>query len=165
MSTGDPRVINLDDPPKGNGNTGTTGTPDTDTGPGTAPPRTGPQSKLETQLHDFYAQLGTYLGLMMPEPFVGMMIAGNAEAAASAWTDLAAQDPAVKRAIERILSGGAWANVIGIHAAGIVLPILAFYGRLPDQASAILLMGIARSNPELAPVIQARMERNGGGQS
>lgn len=152
------RTINLDDAP----NTGTTGTPVGDTGPGTAPPRTPAIRKLETQVHDFYAQLGTYLGLMMPDPFLGVAIAGNAEPASGAWADLAAQDPKVKAAIERVLSGGVWANVIGIHVAGIAIPVLAYYGRLPEHVSAMVLKTFMDANPGMAPLIMARMMSNDG---
>lgn len=150
--TATPRTITLDDPP----NTGTTDTPGADTGPSTAPPRTPAIRKIEGQVQDFYAQLGTYVGLMAPDPFAGVLIASNAEVAGAAWADLAAQDPNVRRTIERLLTGGVWANVIGIHAAGIVLPILAYYGRLPDQAAGMLLMATAKTNPHLAPIIEAK---------
>lgn len=148
-----PRTINLDDAP----NTGTTDTPDLGAGPSTAPPRTPSIRKLETQVQEFYAQLGTYVGVMAPDPFAGMMLVANSEAAGSSWADLAAQDATVKRTIEKLLTGGVWANVAGIHIAGIALPILAYYGKLPDQVAGMMLMAVAKNNPELAPIIAHRM--------
>ncbi len=160
------RTTTLDDTAPGT-NTGTTDTTgdDTSTSTATAPPRTPAVRKLEGQLQDFYTQAGTYLGVMTPATFTGMMIASNAETAASAWADLAAQDPKVKATIERILTGGVWANVIGVHLAGILLPTLAFYGRLPDQVAAGILASVVKQNPDMAPFVQysqAARAANGG---
>lgn len=157
------RTINLDTDLGPDPTTGTTDTPGSDTGPATAPPRTAEMNKLENQLQDFQAQLGTYIAMMAPDPFAGTVIALNAEPTASALTDLAAQDPRVKAALKKFLTGGVWANLAGIIGAGTLLPILAYYGKVPDKVQGMILMGAAQSNPMLAAMIQARHGDPSGG--
>jgi len=146
-------IVNLDETPD---------TPPT-TGPGTAPKRTPAIGKLETQLQDFYTQLGTYIAVMSPDPFIGVAVQSNADGLSTAWADLAAQDRRVKDALERILSGGAWAAVVGGHVVGIALPVLAYYGRLPEQMSQMLLGAMLAQhqqeggNPMMVHLLAQRM--------
>lgn len=139
------------------GTTDTTGSASTaDSGPGTAPPRTPTFNKLEGQLQDFHVQLGTYLGMMMPSSPVGILTTLNADGIASAWTDLAAQDKRVRETLERLLSGGAWANVIGSYVIGIALPSLALADKLPERFSTMrdgIILVTMRAHPELAAMM------------
>lgn len=154
------RTINLDDSPPTPGTTGTTGNgtpPPPESGPGTAPPRTAPILKLEGQVRDFHAQAGTYLGMFMPQLPTGMLLATNADGIAEAWADLAAQDPSVRRVLEKVLAGGAWANVIGTYIVGVFLPTLAYADKLPPFAShmrdGIIAMTL-QTNPAFAAAVQ-----------
>lgn len=56
---------------------------------------------------------------MLALPFntaIGSTITENAEACAKAWDDLAAKNPAVRRALNALLQGSAWSAVIIAHA-------------------------------------------------
>lgn len=52
-------------------------------------------------------------------PLCGFAIASNAHSIATQWDSLAETNPQVRRALMKLLQGGAWAGVIGAH-----LPIL-----------------------------------------
>lgn len=165
------RTINLDDPTP-DPTPGTTGTPRTGTreheathheaGPGTAPPRTPSITKLQGQVTDFHRQFGVYFGMATPQLPTGILITANADLIGEAWADLAAQDPKVKAALEKVLAGGAWANVIGMYVTGILLPTLAAVDKLPGPLAGFrdtILLGVIQMHPELAPMFQG----SGGG--
>lgn len=82
---------------------------------GFEPPK--PPTKKKTRLRDdimgLYAAMG--LGIFPFDQYVGTLVSENAENCAIAWEDLAAKNPAVKRALESILTTGAYSAVIAAH--------------------------------------------------
>lgn len=110
--------------------------------------RTPTVARLESRLHDFYAQFG--LGLsMFGDPFAGTLIAKRSALLAESWADLAEHDAAVRKALERILEAGAWTGVIAAHASTI-LPILAVRGVFPENIAQKIMAVTLASDPELA---------------
>lgn len=157
MTTPRTRTINLDDTPP-NATTGTTGTTGSDAAD---PERTPKFRKLETRVHGLHADIGAATGAFVDD-FLGILIARNAGGFASAWVDLAEQDPKVAKALENVVSGGAWANVIGQYVGGIALPYMAFRGLLPDEMSERVLMMLGVQDPEFGALIATmRAGRNG----
>lgn len=112
--------------------------------------RTRDLARMERQLTELYANIGTYGGMMTGQKgmLAGGVIAGNAASLAEAWIDLAERDQGVRRAIQRVLESGGWAGVIGAHVVTI-LPIAALAGVLPANMAQQVFRGLAVANPEL----------------
>lgn len=141
-------VPGADTPPGDTDGTDSTGADD----PFTAEPkeRTRELAKMEAQLRQLYANVGTYGGMVTgPTGYLaGGIVAANAEDLAASWIDLAERDAGVRRAIQNVLQGGGWAGVIGAHVVT-VLPILAVAGVLPQHFAHQVFRGLAAANPSL----------------
>lgn len=75
----------------------------------------------------------------------------RAPAMAEAWYDLANQNPAVKRVLQRITEGGAWGGVI-LSSAAMVLPLLQYHGMIPGaDPFAAFYPGVEA--PERGPIV------------
>ncbi len=83
------------------------------------------KAKLERQL----TQVAFLVS--MADQFDAAVIAQNASNLAQAWTDLAAVDPRVRKALEGSVTGGAWLGAIGATLA-VAVPILAHHGMIPS---------------------------------
>lgn len=95
-------------------------------------------SKLQKELSALYTMIGT--GIFPLDQQVGGIIIQQSESCASALSDLAAQNPRVRRALENLLTAGAYTAVISAHlpiavmiATKYIPPVRDNYGKLIDQ--------------------------------
>jgi hypothetical protein len=110
----------------------------------TAPPAPAPESADRRpasirKIQDGLVQLFTIAGLgtsMFVDDFDGQVIALNSERLARAWADLAAQSPAVRRALEALLTGSAWGSAIGTTAM-VAIPIMVRHQIAPPEVMAM----------------------------
>jgi hypothetical protein len=103
--------------------------------PATAPAEPDRRPVSIRKIHDGLVQLFTLGGLgasMFADDFSGQVVVLNAERLARAWSDLAAQNATVRKALEALLMGSAWGTAIG-STAMVAVPILARYGVLPPE--------------------------------
>src|SRR5262245_37001588 len=132
-------------------NTGTTGSDTgTDIPERERPPRTRDMRRLQDQLADAYTQVGVILGIVGGRTgnLAGYIMARRADMLAESWIDLAERDARVRRAIQQVLQIGGWSGVIAAHM-GVVLPVLAASGTLPEQVSEKIMLGLMMQDPEL----------------
>lgn len=151
-------------------------TEDTDDTGSSAPPRapfsaepkerTTDLRRMEVQLTDLYATVGTYGGMPFGTKGVaaGAIISRNASNMAAAWVDLAEKDRNVRAAINRLLQAGGWAGVIGAHVMAL-LPILAVMGALPEPVGTAIWFSLASQDPELYEYLSSlgSQSENGNG--
>lgn len=97
------------------------------TGSGTAT-RTTKNDRMRRELVGTLALVGT--GLMMVEPYDGLVILDRAEATVDALMDVAEHNPRVRKALEQMIDVTVW-GALGTALAGILLPITAHHGLLP----------------------------------
>jgi hypothetical protein len=69
--------------------------------------------KLEKNLQDTYATIGTMVGMF--DPYCGRSVVDNSEAMAQSMAEWAAEDPKVRKALEKMLTVGAFGKVIAAH--------------------------------------------------
>lgn len=106
------------------------------------PPSPGkPASKvLQQKLTQFFVSLALPFAAAGDTHCAGILIQ-RGPVVAEAWANLAAESPAVKKTLEGLLKGGAWAGAISSTMA-IVVPIAAHHGApIPDFISPIVLGG------------------------
>ncbi len=96
--------------------------------PGSASPKLSKNERLRKELTGTLALVGT--GLMMVEPYDGLVILDRAEATADALMDVAEHNPRVRKALEQLLDVSVY-GTLGLAVAGMVLPIAAHHGMLP----------------------------------
>lgn len=109
-------------------------------------PATARQKPLRPRLTKAYETVGTLVGFVSPAD--GRVILANAESCAEAVAEWAEQDPRVREALERMLSGSAMGKVVIAHLP-IALGVAANHGALPSG----LLGGLftAPAPPSTAP--------------
>lgn len=96
-----------------------------------------PIKVLQNRLERFF------VGMALPFAAAGDMqcakvLIDRGPVVAEAWANLAAESPAVKKVLESLLKGGAWAGAISSTLA-LVVPIAAHHGApIPDFASAVM---------------------------
>ncbi len=88
--------------------------------------RTPKWRKMGDQLAEMYGMAAMAIQ-STGNQFEAQIIAQAAQPLAAGWVDLAENNPAVARVIEKLTSGGQWGNVIMSHMM-IALPILAHRG-------------------------------------
>jgi len=92
--------------------------------------RTRSAASLRQPIEQTLTLVGTVVATF--DPFDGMVIVGRAEQTARALEQAAEANPAIRAALERLVSGGSgWGAVVGALAP-IVLPIAWHHGVLPD---------------------------------
>lgn len=152
MTPDDPQFVRIPGAPDHTtGNTGTTGNTSNEPQPERErAPRSRDMRRLEEQLTDAYTQVGVILGIIGGKTgnLAGFIVVRRSEMLAGAWIDLAERDAKVKRAIQSILQAGGWAGVATAHA-GILLPIAAMSGVLPEAMAEKIMLGLAVQDPEL----------------
>ena len=79
-----------------------------------AAPKSSRQPKLEKSLYEFYVLVGTTITLINQDD--GRLIIENAENCARAMDKLAAENPAVRKALTKLMTGSAVGGVIIAHA-------------------------------------------------
>lgn len=108
------------------------------------PPRASSPGKpirgLQARLEQFFVAMGLPFAAA-GDMHCAMVFAQRGPAVAEAWSNLAAESPAVKRTLEALLTGGAWAGAISSTVA-LVVPIAAHHGlAMPDPFSAVIFGG------------------------
>lgn len=97
--------------------------------PGGARPTAGPARDLKARLEEMFAGMAL-VPMATGDAYSAYIISSRSGHLAEAWTDLAKQNPAVKRVLENMLQGGAWGGVV-LATGAMVVPILGHYGILP----------------------------------
>lgn len=102
--------------------------------------RAGPgMAKLREQLTDLYVSIGTMVVTPL-DRLAGTLMIASAPDLAQTWVDLAETNPAVKRALQKMVEAGGWGGVVIAHGM-LLMPVLANRGLFPDhvaQGSAML---------------------------
>lgn len=112
----------------GGENSGRVATPSR-AGRSTRPPAPSIQS-LEARLTEQLTIMGMFVGLI--DQYDGTVIVAGGPRFAAALTKLARENPSIRKALEMMLEGSAWAEVI-VAGGMIALPIAAHHGMLPNQ--------------------------------
>lgn len=107
------------------------------------PPQPPRQSK--PRAGSLEARLAEFLGICSfpfaaaGDQYSAQIVALRSPALATALADLAKENAAIKRVLERVLEGSAW-GAVGLAAASIILPICQHHGMIPgsDPFAAIL---------------------------
>lgn len=133
---GEPSMPN-DVPPRSRqraGAAGTTGRP----APAAGGPRAPRAGQLETKLGEFFGAFSLIFAAT-GDDYCAWIIAERSPQLASAWAELAKQNPAVKRVLEGLVEGSAWGGVI-LSTLSIALPIAKHHGvwRGPDPFAFIM---------------------------
>lgn len=89
-------------------------------------------TSLEKRLTELYVSLGTLV--IVADPVCGTAVIQQAPETAAALDTLAKENPKVKRALEKMLAGGAWGSVVMAHFP-IITTILAHHNMLPAQVA------------------------------
>lgn len=115
------------------------------------PRRAAPGSaKLREGLTDLYVTIGA-VAVTPLDRLAGALLIADAEEIAGEWVALAEKDPAVRKALEKLIQAGGWGSVIMAHGL-ILLPVLANRGMFPDQVAAgTAVMTVAR-HKDVAPL-------------
>lgn len=100
-----------------------------DRAPSDPAPRKG---SLRARLETHFVMLGTLV--MTVERFDGLQIVKGSPELAEALDGIARENPRVKAALERFLTGSAWTAVL-IATFKISAPIMAHHGMLPDRVA------------------------------
>jgi len=88
-------------------------------------------TSLQGQIKELVEAIGGGVSFINPDD--GRIIVVQAEPLASALDRLAKQNPNVRRALQGLLVGGAWGEVLSIVLIGIALPIASNHQALPWQ--------------------------------
>lgn len=80
-----------------------------------------PAGVLAAGVANVYVFAGMGLGTVRPQ--TGMALASNASELGKAWEDLAAQNPAVRRALLSILQTSVWGALIGAHIPVLMIAV------------------------------------------
>lgn len=95
------------------------------------PPKRSPGRPpgMAKKITDFYDNIGMVVGIVSMED--GAEIMNVSEPAGEAWAKLCQENPSVKRAWDRILTGNAWSAVIMVHAP-LIYSIASNHGLVPE---------------------------------
>ena len=96
--------------------------------------RSTKRDRLKRELTGTLALMGT--GLMMVEPYDGLVVLDRAEATVDALMEVAEHNPRVMKALEQMVEVTVW-GALGTALAGILLPITAHHGLLPVDEKTI----------------------------
>ena len=121
--------------------------------------KSGRPSK-DDQLTRDLAQLLTMVGagVSLVESYDGMVILDRATPTATALVEASKTSPAVRKALEQLVTASAW-SAVGMAIVGMVAPILAHHGVLPmnpEQVAATFL------TPETVAVLHPPVSRTMG---
>ena len=124
--------------------------------------------KLHEQVTDLYVTLGTMVVTPI-DRLAGYLLVEQAEALAQTWIDLAETNPAVKRALSKLVEAGGWGGVLVAHGM-VMMPVLANRGMFPDHIANGIAMGtiLTQEDDEARARVQAlfthsRFNGNGSG--
>jgi hypothetical protein len=151
---------------------GDTGMPPRDgSAQSSAPTRPRRRTKDDTlileSLTGMYGMIGAGIaGVGQVQGNAGLVAAGinitvQGETLAQQWLDLGAQVPAVRRAMESMIRGGA-VSVVVMGNAGIVLPVLSAVGVIPQQLGNVFLAPEAVEAGQAYQAMQTAAAATGG---
>lgn len=95
--------------------------------------RGGPKNEIDRirqGMTELYVTVG--LGLSFVDQFDGFTVGQNASTLAESWCKLAEQDPKVRKALMRLLTGTSWSGVIAAHVM-VAVPILQHHHVIPTM--------------------------------
>lgn len=126
-----------------------------DGSPPDTPPRTAKRAapgarKLHEQLTELYVSIGT-IAITPLDPLAGALFVARSDELAQTWVDLAETNPAVKRALQKLVEAGGWGGVVIAHGM-LLFPVLANRGLFPDHVAGGAAMLTQLQNPETAPL-------------
>lgn len=103
-------------------------------------PKGGRLKPLERRLQEFFATIA--LGLQLTgDDFAATVVNRRAGELAKAWDRLARENPAVKRVLEGLLTGGAFGEAAMV-TLGTIIPILWHRGMVPDAFGLPFAQGV-----------------------
>ncbi len=85
---------------------------------------------LEKRLEEFFGMIG--LGVSVVDEFDGKTILSKSSDLAKSLDKLASENASVKRILEALLTGSAWAEVVGVLGT-VLVPIAVHHRMLPDE--------------------------------
>lgn len=121
--------------------------------------------KIEDALNEYIAGIAMMFALANDQHCAAVVAQGGPRLA-QAWAEVAKQNPAVYRVLERMMQGGAWGGVI-ISTLAIALPIMEHHNVLPAGLPNPFASPVAveEEAPPMTPAEQAAREGEniGGG--
>jgi hypothetical protein len=122
-------------------------------------PSTGRKKSLKKPLADLFTNVGT--GVALINQADGLAIINGADNLADALNNVAKDNDAVYRNLERMVTGSAWGGVF-MALGGILLPIAMNHNLLPFQIPGVEVPATgAESKPESVPDIGANVSAAG----
>jgi len=101
-------------------------------------PPGSPHNVIQRKLTNFFVSMALPFAAAGDE-HCAKLLANRGPVVAEAWANLANESPAVKRVLESMLKGGAWAGAISTTLT-VVVPIAAHHGApLPDFISPVIM--------------------------
>lgn len=107
--------------------------------PGFGEPKAARKGSLEQRLAGTIGLVGTVVYAL--DTFDGQQILIRGDTLAKALDHLAAENPAVKRVLEAMMTGGAWGEVVMVIAP-MAVAILAHHGVIPEQYASFANIGV-----------------------
>lgn len=105
----------------------------------------GRQKNLTQPLEELFTTIGTVV--MVANEADGLAIIQGTPRLANSLNELAKQNPAVRKNIERLLAGSAWSGVLASVGA-IALPIMANHNLLPVELPNFMMPDIPKDSPD-----------------
>jgi len=122
----------------------------------------GRVSKDERLRRELIATLGLVgTGLMMVEPYDGLVVLDRAEPTVDALMDVAAHNPRVRKVLEQMIEVSVW-GALGTALAGIVLPITAHHNLLPIDERSIEPQFLSEDTRKRLDILRANQQRSAG---
>lgn len=109
------------------------------------PERKPPTTRLGRDLYNLVSDIG--MGFMVAgDSYCGSILLDNAAQLATAWDNLAKRNARVKEVLEKLVSGGAYGEVL-IATVGVALPIAQHHGIYPRSWPLPMSLGMAPPPP------------------
>lgn len=115
-----------------------------------------PTRDLEKRLTEFF-QSFSLVFLMSGDQHCATVIAEGAEPVAHAWTNLAKESPGVRKALNRMMTGSAWGEVV-MASMAVVIPIAQHHSSFIPE---IPIFGGVADSEAPSPSAPAPAENNG----
>lgn len=113
------------------------------------PATTTRTTSLEKRLTEMYVSIGTMV--IVADPTCGLAVVQAAPEIGAALDNLAKENKSVRKALEKMLQGGAWGGVIMAHFP-IITTVLAHHGLLPEQVASVIGVEPKNAKPTLSTV-------------
>lgn len=123
--------------------------------------RSTKHDRMKRELTGTLALIGT--GLMMVEPYDGIVVLDRAEATVDALMDVAAHNPRVMKALEQMIDVTVW-GALGTALAGIIVPITAHHGVLPIDVRQVERQFLSEDAIKRAEIMRGIAQRTPDGE-